>query len=273
MGERAAAATQPRARGAVRLVAGGRVRTAIRDLYQSGSLKLLFPRGPGRSLQAVAVNTAGGVTGGDRFSVEARVGDGARLTLTTQAAERAYKAAKDSPPGIIGNRLEVGDGARLDWLPQETILFQGCHLDRRLTLDLHGSAEALVVEPLVFGRLAMGEVLTSARLRDRIEVRRDGRLVYLDSIALGPDMAAQLARGALGAGARAVATVVLASPRAEAWLGDLRGFLPASAGASLVRDDILCARILASDGFALRSTLIPLLSRLSGEDIPRPWMI
>jgi len=272
MTARAEGTLQPRAHGEVRLAVRRRARTEIAALRQGGSLKLLFPRTDGCALQAVVINTAGGVTGGDRFRLEAHADPDTVLTLTTQAAERAYRV-QPGETGRIRNSLILGAGARLNWLPQETILFQGCDLDRRLTVDLGPGASALIVEPLVFGRAAMGEHLAQARLRDRIEIRRAGRLTYLDAIALGPDVEAQLGRTAIGAGAGAVATLLYIVPDAEARLAAVRTMLPATAGASLVRDDTICARILAPDGFGLRATLLPLLALLSGEDLPRPWMI
>ena len=264
------AAVQPRARGSVRLAVRAGARSSLADLYQSGSLKALFPRRDGAAAQAVLVNTAGGVTGGDRFETHVEVAPGAALTLTTQAAERAYRATGDTP-GRIANSATVGGW--LHWLPQETILFEGCNLSRRLTVDLGAQATALIVEPLIFGRLAMGETLSRARLSDRIEILRAGRPEYVDALAFGPDIARQLSGLALGKGAGALATVILAGDEAEGRLGRVRAMLPPTAGASLLSPRLLCARILAEDGFSLRRTLIPLLTQLSGDALPRPWMI
>ncbi len=264
---------QPRARGAVFVSAKRRGAASVLDgLRQSGSLKVLFPRATGPALQAVLVNTAGGVTGGDRFRLNAVAGPGTELTLTTQACERAYRA-QGAETGELHNHLAAGPGARINWLPQETLLFQGSALRRTLRVDLAGDARLLMAEPLVFGRAAMGERLTRARFHDRIEIRRDGALLYLDSLRLDGDVAAQMDRPALGAGAGAMATLIFAAPEAEAHLAPQRAMLPATAGASLVRDGVLAVRALAPDSFALRQVLIPILARLSGATLPRPWMI
>ena len=171
---------QPRAVGRARVSVhhkDGAVR--LKDLHQAGAMKLLFPQGRPHP-EAVMVNTAGGITGGDRFSVAAAALDNSRLTVTTQAAERAYRAQPDET-GRMETRLEVAAGARLNWLPQETILFNGSRFARRLRVDLAADARFLMVEPVVFGRLAMGEALTSARFSDRVEIRRDGQSCAMTS--------------------------------------------------------------------------------------------
>ncbi len=241
-------------------------------MRQAGSLKALFPQGAKPDLQAVLVNTAGGITGGDRFEISARAGPGTRLTLTTQAAERAYRALPGET-GELNSRLFVGDGARLDWLPQETILYRDCALRRRLSVELAGDASLLLVEPLVFGRAAMGETLDRARFRDRIEVRRRGELLYLDAMAFEGDVAARLARPAVADGAAALASLIYVAPDAEAHLAPLRDMLPMTGGASLIGEDVLVLRLLAADSHLLRRTLVPILNRLTGDTLPRPWML
>ncbi|RFU14146.1 urease accessory protein UreD [Rhodobacteraceae bacterium W635] len=263
----------PRARGRVALAVkpGGRG-TVLDRLYQAGAFKAVFPHGRGPGKQAVLVNTAGGVTGGDSFKTSASAGPGTRLTLTTQAAERAYRACPDET-GRIETRLTVEDGARLHWVPQETILFEGSALRRRMRVDMAPSARLLLVEPVIFGRTAMGEAVTDASFDDRIEVWRDGDPLYLDAMALGGDLQAHLSRPFIGGGARAMASLVLVAPEAEAMLPRVRQMLPDTAGASLLRPDLLCLRLLAADGFELRRSLMPLLQTLSEDDLPRPWMI
>jgi urease accessory protein len=264
---------QPRALGAARLaVKPGARGDGLSALRMSGSLKLLFPRPAGRALEAVLVNTAGGITGGDSFSVEATAEPGASLSLTTQAAERAYRAS-GARPGRLATRLAAGQGARLAWLPQETILFEGSFLRRSLSVELAADARFLMVEPVIFGRAAMGEELHAARFHDRVEIRRAGALIWFDALRLEGDLAAQMDRPALGGGARAMASLVYAGPDAEAFLGPLRALLPQTAGASLVRGGLLAARLLAADGYDLRRALIPAIRLLNSNEIPKPWML
>ncbi|WP_112315412.1 urease accessory protein UreD [Rhodovulum viride] len=269
------APSQPRAQGEVRLSSKPGPRgSVLAGLRQSGAFKAVFPRAAplpgGTPLDAVLVNTAGGITGGDRFCCTLEAGAGSHLRVTTQAAERAYRA-QPGETGQVANRLRVAPGARLDWLPQETILFEGCRLDRSLVVDLAPGARLLLVEPLVFGRAAMGETLRAARFRDRIEIRRGGVPLYLDALRFEGDVAAQLARPAVAAGAGALASLVLVAPEAAAHLAPIRTLLPATGGASLLAGDVLALRLLAPDSYHLRKVLIPVLTRLT-EALPRSWM-
>ena len=260
---------QPRAVGEAFVSIGAGQR--LRRLRQSGSLKVLFPR-TDATMQAILVNTAGGITGGDQFRTQAVVESGAALTLSTQAAERAYRAQPGSA-GRVSTRISISDGGRVNWLPQETILFQGCALRRRLEVELGTEARATLVEPVIFGRAAMGEALTRCDFQDMIAIRRQGTLAFLDRTQLTGDVAAQLALPAVAKGAGAMALVLHAAPNVAACLEPVRALLPATAGASLLSEDLLIVRVLAADGFALRQTLIPLLTQLTQEDLSRPWML
>lgn len=262
---------QPRAEGALHLSAK-RVgdRSAIDGFRCSGAMKALFPQGAD-ILNAIMINSSGGLTGGDRFAIRGTAGPGTSLTLTTQAAERAYRA-KDGW-ARVDTRLEAQEGASLFWLPQELILFRGASLDRSLRIDLATDARLLMVEPVIFGRAAMGEVLDRARLRDRIEIRREGRPLYRDAVRLEGDLAAQLARPGVAAGCGAMASLVYVDPAAEAHMDPVRALLPETGGASLLRDDLLAVRLLAHDGFELRRHLLPILDRLSGETLPTSWRL
>ena len=243
----------------------------LKDLHQAGAMKLLFPQGRPHP-EAVMVNTAGGITGGDRFSVWAAALAGGRLTVTTQAAERAYRA-QPGETGRMETRLELASGAQLNWLPQETILFEGCCFARSLHVEMAADARFLMVEPVVFGRMAMQEELRDATFRDRVEIHRDGQLIYYDGVDLTGDVAATLDRPAVAAGARAMAALVLAAPDADAWLKPLREMLPATGGVSLVSDGLLVLRLLAEDSFTLRRSLVPILDRLTENGLPRCWRL
>jgi len=262
-------APQPRAIGHLRL--SSKADNRLDGLYQAGALKAVFPRRRGAALDAVVVNTAGGITGGDRFDITASAGPNSHLTLTTQSAERAY-AAQPGQTGRVTVQIDVGRKARIDWLPQETILFERCNLRRQLSVSLAADASFLMVEPLVFGRMAMGEALHAARLRDRIRIDRDGVPLYRDGLDLTGDIAARLMRSAVAGGARAMASVVLVDAQAESHLDALRDLLPDSAGVSLI-GDMLVLRIVASDSFTLRQTLLPALEQMLPQTLPRCWRL
>ncbi len=266
-------AAQPRARGEVEVSAKRRGPASVIDgLKMAGSMKALFPRTDGDALDVMLINTAGGVTGGDGFRLALGAGADAEMTVTTQAAERAY-AARDAVAGRVETRLVVEAGARLNWLPQETILFNACHFQRSLSVDLAAGARFLMVEPLILGRVAMGEHLRAGRFRDRVSIRRDGRPIYHDAVRLEGDISAATAKPAVMNGARAMVAVVFAAPEAEAYLERARDLMPETGGVSLLAPDLLVCRIVAEDGFALRKALVPLIRLLNRDEIPRPWML
>ncbi|MBT0959131.1 urease accessory protein UreD [Alphaproteobacteria bacterium KMM 3653] len=257
---------------ALRVASDGRYGARLADLREQGSFRSIFPRPSGNSLDAVLLNTAGGVTGGDQFSIHADVEAGASLSLTTQAAERIY-AAIGEEAGLVRNRATVAPEACLHWLPQETILFEGCNLDRRLDVDLAEGAGALILEPLVFGRGASGESIRNGALRDRVQITRVGSPIYLDGIQMSGDLTEQLDRSVIGGGARAMASLIYVGTDAEARLDPLRGLLPDTGGASMTRSDVLVMRLLAIDSYALRQTLLPILKLLTDDSIPKNWRL
>jgi urease accessory protein len=266
-------AVQPRARGHARLATKQGPRgTVIRDLYQAGSAKLVFPRSADDGLQAVLVNTAGGITGGDQFDLMFEASEATKLVVTTQAAERAY-GAQQAETGHLATSLKIGAGARLEWLPQETILYEHSRFTRRLRADLAPDAQLLFVEPLVFGRTAMGEELHNIAFSDRVEIFRNGTPLFCDAMNIDGDAVAHLSKAATGKGALAMASVVYVAPDAAALLGPIRELLPPTAGASLIGDDLLHIRTLAADSFVLRRSLMAVLDRLSAAALPRTWMI
>lgn len=268
-----------RASGTLRLAAKLREGATVLDvLYQSGCLKARLPRPePGAWFSAVTLNSSGGIAAGDALASEIAAGAGTRLTVTAQAAERFYRALPASPPARVATRLSAGPGAALEWLPQESILFDGSALARTLEIELAADAWFLGVEWLVFGRTAMGETVRRARIADTIRLRRAGRLVLHDAIRLPEDVAAALARPAIGGGAVAMATILLASPAADAMLAPLRAALDGArtgieAGVS-AWDGMLLARLLATDAAALRRSVIAALAALrDGRPLPRVWL-
>ena len=260
-------AAAQRARGTARVTMGPDAR--LRDLYQQGCLKVVFP---GRGAEAVLVNTAGGLTGGDRVEVTAEAAPGARLTLSTQAAERGYRASAETP-AFATVRLSAGAGARLHWLPQETILYDGARLRRRIEADLAPDATFLAVEAVIFGRTAMGERFRSGLFADDWRIRRGGRLVWADAMRLGPDPGAQLDHPWTTGGAGAVVTLFCAGPSTEAAVAALRTHLPAPWGVSLLDPDAAVARGVAEDGHALRARLVPALEAVLRGPLPKVWRL
>lgn len=228
---------------------------------------MLFARSPAR-VDAILINTSGGLTSDDSLTLNIDVQAGGTAALTTQAAERAYRAPQG--PAHVKSTLTVGDNATAFWLPQELILFDGAHLDRRLTCALAGGARFLMVEPVIFGRAQMGEHLKTLAFKDRIEISRKGAPLYLDALHLTADL---LEQSAIASNAGAMASLIYVGPEAAGHAEALQSRLPAQAGLSLLQDDVLALRLLAADGFALRQTLLPLLDHLTGHTLPTSWRL
>lgn len=265
-----------RARGALRLSFRQHDgRTVLAGLRQEGCLKARFPRPERHAWTGVVVlNSSGGVAGGDMLSTTVQLERGARATIVGQAAERFYRALPDTEPARVRNRVEIGPGGAAEWLPQETILFDRCALDRRLDVTLATGASFLGVEALVFGRAAMGEAVERAFLRDTMRISRGGRLVLQDAIRLDGEVAERMRYRAAMNGARGLATVLHAAPDAERHLGAVREALAtcdAEYGAS-AWDGLLVLRIVAADGARLRGAVTAGLAALRGSrPLPRVW--
>ena len=251
-----------RVRGEARVEIGTR---GLIDLRQQGSAKAMLPRVDGPVPEVVFLNTAGGITGGDRLAYGLRLRAGAKATAATQTAERAYRAAEGA--GRVEVRLEVGAGGRLDWLPQETLLFQGASLSRATEVQLAPDAAFLGVESVVLGRAAHGEVVTHLRFDDRRTIRRGGALLHQEHVALTPDALAHPAN--LG-GARAFATLVFAAPGCADALDPVRDALGPD-GAASAWDGRLVARVVHRDAQALRRALIRVIVCLRRTPMPRVW--
>ena len=163
LSERPIPAAPPRAYGRLELTAReAQGRSGLGRFRAEGAFKCVFPRSDG-PCEAILVNTAGGVTGGDDFGLCAGAGPGSHMVLTTQAAERGYRAA--SGTARMKAHLTVARGARLEWLPQELILFDGAALHRDLSIDLAQDAALVMIESVVFGRQYMGEAVNTLDFR------------------------------------------------------------------------------------------------------------
>ncbi|RJF89735.1 urease accessory protein [Oleomonas cavernae] len=185
--------------------------TVLDHLYQQGCAKARFPKTEhGAFTTAVTLNTSGGLTGGDRLTTTVDWGTGAQATVAAQGAERGYRSIEGT--AMLRTRLCVEAGAQAEWLPQETILFDGAALHRDLQVDIAADGWFLGVESVVFGRTARGESVQRGTFRDAWRVRRDGRLIYADVTALAGDMQAMLDRQAMGQGARAASTIIHVAP-------------------------------------------------------------
>jgi len=239
-----------------------------RHVREEGSLRVRFPGTPTDELEAVLVNTAGGIAGGDRLEIAFAAGPGARLVVTGAAAEKIYRSLGSDASVRI--KLDVARGAALAWLPQETILFDRARVTRSIDVDLAADARLILAEAVIFGRSGMGERVERGLLLDRWRVRRDGKLLFADALRLDGAIADKLAMRACADRAIAIASVlivpgddaVVCSVREPAFSGDVG--ISAWNGFAL-------ARLVAETGAILRQDLSILLALLRGGRLPRLW--
>jgi urease accessory protein len=166
----------------------------------------------------------------------------------------------------------VAEGARLAWLPQETILFDSARLSRRIDVDLAPGASLLVAEAVVLGRAAHGEFMTEGHVSDHWRVRRNGRLIYADTARLVGAITEKLGQAAVMAGGIAFATV-LCAPGGEDQLAAVRALgetFKSEVGIS-AWNGIAVARLCAKEGATLRHDLVAVLGAL-GAQVPRLWL-
>lgn len=247
----------------------------IARLYQKTPLRVLFPRGEADDLfTAALVTTSGGIAGGDRLSIAVSVAPATRAVVASQAAEKVYRST--GADAVFDVALDVGDGAWLEWLPQETILFDGARLRRRIKFDVAAGGRLLACDAFVLGRRARGETFTRGLVHDRWDIRVGGRLAWADAFRLDDPAIVDHPAG-LG-GAAAAGTVFYVGPEADAALDVMRGAscdFP-RAGATKI-GGIAFLRILDADPARLRAgiaaTIKALRSRIGGlpPAVPRLW--
>ena len=246
--------------GSARVVfRGGENGTRLAGLYQRAPLRVLFPRGGESGLiTAVLATTTGGLVGGDRLDIGIAAEEGSTALVTTQAAEKVYRSL--GADCRVEVELSAACGSWLEWLPHETILFEGARLHRVTRVECAPGARVLASEMLVFGRRAHGEMLTHGSLRDAWEVRRQGRLVWADALHVAGDLAAVLAAPACFAGAVAIATAIYAGGGSDQALSFARDLTARSMvgemaiGVTCVAGVLIC-RWLGRDARQLRAAV------------------
>jgi urease accessory protein len=252
--------------------------TALTHLYQRAPCRVLFPNFPADDLPLAALlTTSGGLAGGDRVQIAVAAEDGAQAVVTTQAAEKIYRSL--GPQTRVDVGLAVAADAWLEWMPQETILFDRARLSRRTTADIEVGGRLLASEMIVFGRIAGGERVSAGLLHDRWAVRLAGRLVWTDTIRLEGDIQRRLEAPAGFDSATAIATAIYVGADAEALLPLARALALDSdsrAGATLV-NGLLLARFLGRDARVLLTDLANFLAHLRRAAaglparVPRLW--
>ena len=247
--------------------------TRLSRSYQAGCLRLRVPqRMEGDRPCAVLINTSGGLAEGDRLSQRIAWEAGSRGVVSTQAAEKVYRALADGCG--IATEIDVAAGAEAEWLPQEAILFDRARLRRDTQVNLGPDASFLGVEAIVLGRTAMNERMREGALTDSLRIRREGTLIYADTLRLDGAVERLMARRAIGNGGCAMAVILHVAGKAAARLDPMRQALAEAGGlvAASAWSGILAVRMIAPDGAMLRRDIAMALSILrGGRPLPRVW--
>jgi urease accessory protein len=245
--------------------------TRRNELHEEGSLRVRFPSPEQQGLSAVFVNTAGGIAGGDRFDIDICTRDSAHLTVTTAAAEKFYRS--HGPQSQVNINLCAEANSRLAWLPQETILFDQARVSRSINIDLAESASFLLCEIVVFGRAAMGEIMSRGSFVDRWRMRIGGKLVFAETVRLDGDIASKFANRAIMKGGVAIGTALIA-PGDEAIVERIRESSDRFGGEVSISawNGFAIARFCAQDAAKLRADMMTVLGRASPSGLPRLWL-
>jgi len=268
-----------RADGCGRLVLSGSENgTRIEDVFEQSPTRIMFPRIGSRPVEeAVLINTAGGVAGGDRLECSVAALPGASIAVTSQAAEKVYRALHE--PARVATTLKARESAKLAWLPQETIVFNRARFHRTTEVELFAGAEFLALEWIVLGRAAHGEVVTGGNITDSWRVKRDSRLIWADSFRITDEIFPYLHRKALLADFYAIATLIYFGPHLDKRLEFLREMIPSlgcNCAATLV-SGLIVVRFAAKESSDLKLALRSFLQQFGPElgsgpfRVPKMW--
>lgn len=270
-----------------RVNASGRVsfkshngQTKLDRLFQTGAAKIRLPKSYSDFNEAVLINTSGGITGGDQLTWDIGLDDNTKAIVTTQASEKIYEAS--SGVAHVTTNIKVGANACLNWLPQEAILFEGSSLSRTLNVDLSENAQFLAIESVMLGREAMGEDVQRCFFKDKWRIRRDGKLIFADDIQMDGDMPALEANQTFLSGHKCFATLLYTGPQDQDQLDQMKDRLLDDMNRAMPEKHCwglsafggkLIIRILAKNSYEMRKNMIPLLTKISGNDLPKVWRI
>jgi len=268
-----------RADGCGRIVLiGSENGTRIEDVFERSPIRIMFPRTEHRAVEeAVLINTAGGIAGGDQLECSVAALPGASIAVTSQAAEKVYRALYE--PARVATRLKAQESAKLAWLPQETIVFNWARLHRTTEIELFSGAELLALECLGLGRAAHGEVVVSGNITDSWRIKKDGRLIWADSFRITDQIFPHLKRKALLSNCSAIATLIYFGPYLDKRLDFLREIIPSlgcNCAATLV-SGLIVVRFGAKESSDLKLALRSFLQQFGPElgsgpfQVPKMW--
>ena len=242
----------------------------IARMYQAGSSKILLPKTYTPLKEAVLINTAGGITGGDKFEIKLNLAS-SKIVATTQTAERLYNSIGST--ANINIHLTIDEGSTLHWLPQETIFFDGALIDRNIRVDMAATSDVVFLETIIFGRQAMGEIVQNGEFRDNWRFYRDGTLFHSEVVCLQSDIDQLLKECAGGNGATTLSTIIVAGKKTEYKKNKVMPLVNrfrSTFGISYWEDKLIL-RMLNSDPYILKKEINFLLQELLEQPLPQVW--
>ena len=243
----------------------------LSHLHQSGCLKALIPKNYSTVPDVVLINTSGGITGGDRLQIQVGVGQKAHVCITSQTAERVYRSSQGM--GEIEVKLNLDKSSKLDWIPQETILFDKSAVQRSIKVNMCNNSFLFMVESIILGRQAMGENVTNNLFLDRWQILRNNEPTYFEALKLSN--ANELSGLATLGKNKALATLLYVAPDSEERLQQMRELLANHAilGAATAWDGKLIVRLISEHPQFLRFTLIDIVTKFRKMSLPRVWLM
>ena len=244
----------------------------INRFYQSGSAKVFYPKSPQQIKELVLVNTAGGLTNGDNFCYNLEVINNSKIFVTTQTAERVYKAIKDNAE--IKVALSVDDTSDLFWIPQELILFNNCSINRKIHVDLKSNSNFVLAESTIFGRTAMGETLEKGFFNDNWKINLNGKLIHAEALSLSDNIKDKLSSIACTQNGVAICNIFIYGENLLSKENTLTNALKNSetilSSHSKWNDKILI-RIVSKNAAELELIKKKIISYLSENNLPKVW--
>ena len=256
-----------RSHGAARLAFANRDnRNSIVERYASAPVRILTPSIQGGIPEAVLANTSGGIAGGDTSHIDILVAQNAQALVTGQAAEKIYRSI--DMPASIRTVIKIEDGSTLEYLPQESILFDGAKLNRAVNISLGARSCLLLSEMFVLGRWAMNEDFTRGIFLDRWSIDVAGQPIWREGLRIEGGLSSL--SSSLGfANARALATIFYAGANAAEVLGLARDVIGPMGGATIVRG-MLVVRMLGNEAGMLKQQLSEIISIIRAAALGRP---
>ena len=243
----------------------------VSRMYQSGSAKLMLPKTYSDMMEAVILNTSGGMTDGDIFNIDVQAKE-CPLVMTTQTAERVYRSGGTKPAKVKIN-LSVSNTADLHWLPQETILFNDSKFERTLTVNLSSCSNFLGAETIVLGREAMGENICDCELIDNWRVFRDGNLFHAESFRLSNEVNKIITAPAGCNDARLLSTILYIGNNIDQVADRVANLIKQSSSdcAASSWKNRLVIRLLSAHSASARKDIERLLLTIRQQPLPRVW--